>query len=157
MRPIVRTLGVLMFAAGCALPRHSVASPSAREGLAATSVAIRAAFARGDVDGIMAYHHPDVVKALSAGPLLEGSAAVRANLVATLGEFRLEFVENRTESLVIAGETATELAAFTIRGTPKAGGAPFVSRGRAMVVYVRSSASPTGWASIRELIQPGAP
>ncbi|MCC7054622.1 MAG: DUF4440 domain-containing protein [Gemmatimonadaceae bacterium] len=157
MRPVLGVLGVMVLAAGCAHSRPRDAHLPAREALAATSVAIRAAFARGDVDGIMAYHHPDVVKALSAGPLLEGSTAVRANLVATLGEFRLEFVENRTESLVITGETATELAVFTIRGTPKAGGTSFVSRGRAMVVYVRSTASPSGWASIRELIQPGAP
>ena len=157
MRAVVCVLNVLVLAMGCAPSHPQVALVPAREALAETSAAIRAAFARGDVDGIMAYHHRDVVKALSAGALLDGSAAVRADLVASLDAFRLEFVENRTESLVITGETAVEIAAFTIRGTPKAGGAPFVSRARTMIVYVRSAASPSGWAMIRELIQPGAP
>jgi len=30
---------------------------------------------------------------------------------------------------------------------------PTISRGRAMVVYVRYKDSPTGWASIREMAQ----
>ena len=157
MRSAVCLFSVLVLATGCAHAQPQVSHLPAHDAIAATSVAIREAFARGDVDGIMAYHHRDVVKALNAGALLDGSAAVRANLDTTLGAFRLEFVENRTESLVVTGETAVEIAAFTIRGTPKDGGASFVSRGRAMVVYVRSAASPSGWATIRELIQPAAP
>jgi hypothetical protein len=57
------------------------------------------------------------------------------------------------ESL-IQGNTAVEQTVFTIQGTPKKGGAPFLFKGRAQVVYVRYKMSPTGWASIREIIQP---
>jgi hypothetical protein len=63
-------------------------------------------------------------------------------------------VDNQVESLFINGNTVVEQTLFAIKGTPKGGGDPFVFRGRAMVVYIRYKKSPTGWASIREMIQP---
>src|SRR4051812_7545490 len=103
---------------------------------------IRAAFARSDVKAVMSYHHPDVVKALSAGPLLNGKAAVEANLRGTLDSFSLEFIKNDVESLMVHGDVAVEISQFAIRGTPRKGGDPFEFAGRAMVVYVRSADSP---------------
>jgi ketosteroid isomerase-like protein len=125
-----------------------------RAALAQTSIAIRAAFARGDVAGVMAYHHPDVVKALAFHTTQNGAAQVAAGLRGTFQKYRVEFVEDRNEYLLIRGDTAIEQSIFTIRSVPKAGGAPAVFRGRAMVVYVRYAKSPTGWASLREMIQP---
>lgn len=119
-----------------------------------TGDAIRAAFARGDVDGIMAYHHPDVIKALSTAPYVMGSAAVRAGLVGTLEAFSLTFTTSQVDNTFFQGDTAIETSTFAITGTPKHGGKPFVFKGRSMVVYVRSDKSPSGWASIREIIQP---
>jgi ketosteroid isomerase-like protein len=119
-----------------------------------TSEAIRAAFAKGDVAAAMEYHHPDVVKALAFNKRLNGRDAVAADLSGTLQLFNLEFVANQVESLLIEGNTAVEQTLFAIKGTPKGGGEPFVVKGRAMVVYVRYKESPTGWASIREMIQP---
>lgn len=54
------------------------------------------------------------------------------------------------------GDTCVEQTVFAIRGEPAGDGQPFVFRGRALVVYVRSAESPTGWASLREIIQPAA-
>ena len=102
----------------------------------------------------MAYHHPDVKKALSPGKYLEGRDAVRADLAGTFQQFRLEFTEHRVENLYFEGNTAVEQSIFTIRGTPLGDAPPFVFKGRALVVYVRYKQSPTGWASIRELVQP---
>jgi ketosteroid isomerase-like protein len=131
------------------------ASPSDdQDALAATSQAIRAGFAKGDVAEIMKYHHPEVRKALSFQKVLVGRDAVAADLRNTLRQFRLEFVENQVESLLIEDNTAVEQTLFTIKGTPLGGGQPFLFHGRSMVVYVRYKDSPTGWASIRELIQP---
>lgn len=104
----------------------------------------------------MKYHHPDVNKALSFHKVLIGRDAVAADLRDTMQKFHLEFVENNIESLLIEGNTAVEQALFTIKGTPLAGGEPFLFKGRTMVVYVRYKGSPTGWASIRELIQPAS-
>lgn len=145
---------VSIIAVGCATSTKSIATSADRESLRRTDDAILTAFARGDVDGIMAYHHPDVAKALTYDKYLIGRDAVREDLSETLRLFSLEFVEHKVESLTIYGETAVEQTAFTIKGTPKSGGIPFLFKGRAMVVYVRYEKSPSGWASIREIIQP---
>jgi hypothetical protein len=58
----------------------------------------------------------------------------------TLQQFNLEWKENRGESILIHSDTAVEQTVFAIQGTPQNGG--------------RYEKSPTGWASIRELVQP---
>jgi len=125
-----------------------------RTALHKTSEEIRAAFAHGDVAAILSYHHPDVVKALGFHRTLNGRDAVEADLRKTLEQFRLEFVENHVESLLIHGDTAVEQTMFAIKVIPKDGGAANLFKGRTQVVYVRYEKSPTGWASIREIIQP---
>jgi ketosteroid isomerase-like protein len=125
-----------------------------REELAATSEAIRSAFTRGDVSAILAYHHPNVMKALNYNKIIDGKDALKEDLIGTLQQVALHWEENRVESLLIHGDTAVEQTAFTIKGAPKNGGKEFLIKGRAQIVYVRYKDSPTGWASIRELIQP---
>jgi hypothetical protein len=61
---------------------------------------------------------------------------------------------NQVRSILIQGDAAVELTGFTIQGTSNDRGEAFLSKGRAMIVYVRYKNSPTGWASIREIIQP---
>jgi ketosteroid isomerase-like protein len=123
-------------------------------GLRKTREGIGAAFARGDVAGVMAYHHPEVRKALAYDRVLDGADAVAADLRASFAQVRIEFIENHLESLVIEGDVAIEQARFAVRVTPRDGGAPNIFRGRAQVVYVRYAPSPSGWASLRELVQP---
>jgi ketosteroid isomerase-like protein len=135
-------------------------SDADRAAVEKTGAAIRAAFAAGDVAAAMRYHHPEVRKALAYDKVLVGREAVAANLRETLAKFHLEFVRNDVESLLIVGDTAVEQTLFTIRvsaaGAPAGdpAGASYEFKGRTMVVYVRYAESPTGWASIRELIQP---
>jgi ketosteroid isomerase-like protein len=150
----IAIVAATLIAAGCSVSKTDVGSNSDRASLEKTSEAIRAAFARGDVATILAYHHPDVVKALSYERTINGRDALEADLAGTLQRFNLEWKENRVESILIQGETAVEQTVFAIKGTPKNGGEPFLFKGRAQVVYVRYKKSPTGWASIRELIQP---
>ena len=102
----------------------------------------------------MAYHHPDVIKALAADKHLVGRDAVKRDLQGTFQNFNLRFEESHVESTFFQGDTAVEESLFSIRGTPKNGGASFLFKGRSLVVYVRYKKSPTGWASIREIIQP---
>jgi hypothetical protein len=82
----------------------------------------------------MKYHHPDIRKALSYNKVFVGRDAVAADLRSTLLQYRLEFVENHVESLLIENDTAVEEILFTIKGTPIAGGNPFFFKGRTMVV-----------------------
>jgi ketosteroid isomerase-like protein len=152
---ILRSFAALAFLVLTSFACHTLAGTEKdREALQKTSEAIRAAFARGDVAAVMTYHHPDVIKALGFRKCLTGRDAVEADLRKTLLQFHLEFEENRVESLLLQGDTAVEQTVFAIKSTPKSGGEPFVFKGRTQVVYVRYKESPTGWASIREIIQP---
>ncbi len=139
---------------GCSTTKISAGSANDRQALENTSIGIRTSFAKGDVPAILSYHHPDVVKALGYKTFLNGRSAVEADLKGTLEKFALTFAENKVESLLINGNTATEISLFTIEGKPHDGSKPFLFKGRAMVVYVRYKNSPSGWASIREVIQP---
>src|SRR5579864_6462390 len=130
MRLFTNSTILALFALVCTARNVYGASDKDRNALEKTSEAIRAAFARGDVDTAMEYHHPDVVKALAFHKYLKGRDAVAADLRATLQQFALEFVENQVESLLIEGNTAVEQTVFAIKGTPKGGGAPFLFKGR---------------------------
>lgn len=144
-----------LIATGCFASEPGEGSQADRNALARTSIGIRNAFAQGDVDAIMAYHHPDVVKALGFHNYVVGREALRAGLAETLRANRVEFTEYKLENLLFNEDTAVEIATVTIKGTSKADGKSSLMSARAMVVYVRYKESPTGWASIREVIQPG--
>ena len=143
-----------LLAVTCLCCRLRAQSDNDQFALQKTGLAIRTAFAKRDVAEAMRYHHPDVRKALRYDTILIGRDAVAADLSNTMKQFRLEFVGNQVESLLIEKDTAVEQALFTIKATPIAGGEPSLFTGRTMVVYVRYKPSPTGWASIREIIQP---
>ncbi|MCI4669192.1 MAG: nuclear transport factor 2 family protein [Bacteroidia bacterium] len=114
---------------------------------------IRDAFAKGDIEKIKALHHPDVEKALAYSNVQKGREEVIKGIEETLENYYLIFIKNEVESILIQDGLAIEQSRFSIKGTPKKGGEPFVFSGRSMVTYVRYEKSPTGWASIREIIQ----
>jgi ketosteroid isomerase-like protein len=143
-----------LLASACSISKNYTGTESDRKALEQTSIGIRTAFAQGNVPAILSYHHPEVIKALGYTKYINGYKELEADLKNTLNQFNLVWKENNTESLIFHGETAVEMTAFTIEGTPKGGGNAFIVKGRAMIVYVRYKNSPTGWASIRELIQP---
>lgn len=115
---------------------------------------IRDAFAAGDIEKIKSLHHPDVTKALNYTDIKNGREEVIDGLRGALQNFSLEFLENNVESIYIQDDLAIEQSRFSIKGTPKKGGEPFILKGRTMVTYIRYEDSPTGWATIREIIQP---
>jgi hypothetical protein len=131
-------------------------SPGQRESLRKTGDAIRSAFAKSDVDEILAYHHPEVIKALAYQNYIVGIKALKKDLLSTFRSFRLEFLENTPETILFHEGTAIEMSLFSIQSVSKTGGLPTIFKGRSMVVYVEHPASPTGWASIRETIQPAS-
>ncbi len=115
---------------------------------------IRKVFSEGDVEKIKSLHHPDVIKALGYDDLKIGREEVIEGLIQTLKNFDLEFIENKVESIFIQDNVAIEQTRFSIKGTPKKEGESFIFKGRTMVTYIRYDKSPTGWATIREIIQP---
>jgi ketosteroid isomerase-like protein len=154
-KPLLLWVAFALIATACSASEPGEGSAADRDALARTSIAIRNAFAQGDVDAIMSYHHPDVIKALGFNNYVVGRDALRAGLTETLKLNRVEFTECKLESLLFNGDTAVEISTVTIKGTSKADGKSSLMTARAMVVYVRYKESPTGWASIREVIQPG--
>ncbi|MEO0570310.1 MAG: hypothetical protein AAF039_01310 [Bacteroidota bacterium] len=123
--------------------------------IAATGLAVREAFKRGDVETIKLYHHPDVVKALGYNNLRTGREAVLDGLRETMASFDLEFIGEREEELFLhKGDLVIKQMLFGLRLIPKNGDAPFVFRGRTVVTLQRYDKSPTGWATIHEIIQP---
>lgn len=143
---------VLVLLSGLSTPIWAQ-STADRESLQKTTEAIRTGFARGDVAAIVALHHPQVMKWFGGDNVVQSRSDLEQGLKEMFRASRLEFVENQTESIIFNGETAVETSLFSIKATPKNGGKPTLSRGRAMVVYIRYKASPTGWASLREMAQ----
>ena len=125
-----------------------------RAAIEKTSEAVRAAFARGDIPAILSYHHPDVTKALAYNRYLVGCRALEADLRSTFENYTLEFLQNDVEILSIHGDVATEQILFSVKVTPKRSGSPFLFKGRTMLILVRYDQSPTGWATLREIVQP---
>jgi ketosteroid isomerase-like protein len=124
-----------------------------RAAVASASEAIRVAYTRGDVTGVLAYQHPDLVVVTSSGKVISGRDALKEGLVSVFQNTSLQWRGSHVENLWIRGDTAVEQTTFAIDVRPKTHGYPFVLKGRTQVVYVRYKDSPTGWACIRELMQ----
>jgi ketosteroid isomerase-like protein len=154
MKAIKILILLLLLAPACIAQTNFNGSAKDRADLVKTSEAIHKAFFDGNADAVMKYHHPDVIKSFAYNSYIVGADSVRAGLVETFKNTHLEFLENKVESTLFNGNTAVESYLFTIKGTPKNGGEPFIFKGRSIVVYVRYKKSPTGWASIREVVQP---
>ncbi len=148
-------LASLVFAAS----GRSQAGPIAAEesadeaALRRTREGIGAAFRRGDVTGVLAYHHPEIRKALGYDHVVAGHAALAAELTASFAQAIVEFPEDIGEDLLIRGDTAFYQARFAARVTPKAGGEAAIYRGRTQMLLIRYPGSPSGWAMLREMIQ----
>lgn len=151
----VVALGLFAFTVAACQQQPGV--QAARQQVLDHGAMIRAAFANGDLETISALHHPNVYKALGYDNVQNGRAAVMDGIAETLAAYSLEFVENDIESVLVRGDVAIETTRFAIAGTPKGDGQPFVFRGRTMVTYVRDAGSPSGWVTIREIIQPAGP
>ncbi|MBC2843688.1 YybH family protein [Winogradskyella flava] len=115
---------------------------------------IREAFSKADIETIRSLHHPEVIKALGYNDIKNGREAVVSSLRDTLSNYNLEFIENEIENILVEGNIAIEQTKFSIKGTPKQGGESFIFSGRTIVTYIKYADSPTGWATIREIIQP---
>jgi ketosteroid isomerase-like protein len=154
MNKLLIALVFALGAWGCQSPAPSLSgTPADRESLKKTTAAIRDAFARGDIETILALHHPEVVKYFGGKNVMTGREMMRKQLTGWLNANKVEFVENTIESTVFNGETAIETSIFEIRDVPKNGGPASTARGRSMVVYIKYPQSPTGWVSLREMTQ----
>ncbi|HZZ58398.1 MAG TPA: nuclear transport factor 2 family protein [Opitutaceae bacterium] len=151
MRKLSRVLLALLLATGSFC--HAADARTEADSLRHATQAIRDAFARGDVETIVALHHPDIVKYFGGSNVISGRVELRDSLVRMFRAQRMIFVENRVESTVFVDDTAIETGIFGIKIVPKSGGTASLVRGRSMVVYIRAKESPTGWLTLREMTQ----
>ncbi len=138
----------------CSTTKNFIGTNNDRKALEQTSIGIRTAFANGDVPTILSYHDINIRKALGYTHIINGKGELEKDLKNTFLNVKLKWLKNDVESLIFQGNTAIEITVFNIEITPNDGDKPFISKGRAMIVYVRNSQAPQGWASIREVIQP---
>jgi ketosteroid isomerase-like protein len=148
----------ILFIAICLLglsacDRNGSGSPEDQESFDKTKALIQEGFAKGDVDAVLALHHPDVVKYFGGKNIVMGREGLRKQLTDMFQSAKTEFVENKIESTVFNSDAIVETSVFAMRATPKNGDSARIYRGRSMVVYVRYRDSPTGWASLREMTQ----
>ena len=134
--------------------RNGSGSPEDQESFEKTKALILEGFAKGDVKGVLALHHPDVVKYFGGKNIVVGLEGLKKQLTDMFSYAKTEFIENNIESTVFNGDAVVETSIFAMRLIPKNGDSAHVFRGRSMVVYVRYKDSPTGWASLREMTQP---
>ena len=152
MKIILSLIGISFFAT---LANAQISNGTAEEmrSLGKQISALTDAFAKGDAALVTKLHHPNIVKYFGKDNVVTGRAQLQKGLTEWFNGSTVEFIENKVESTVFTGETAIQTCIFSIKSTPKNGGAPVISRGRSMVVYVRDKTSPTGWLSLREMAQ----
>jgi ketosteroid isomerase-like protein len=153
MRQILLISICIFLLSACTKSTNAVSSEDDNKAFAKLRKELARAFIDGDIKTIISYHHPEVIKSHSYNKLLVGRDANIADLKGTLQSFSMKFKEHKIESFVIHGNTATEISSFTIEGTPRGNGNPFIFKGRSMVLYIRYNESPAGWGLIREMIQ----
>lgn len=112
-------------------------TPEDRQSFERTKAAVLAAFSRGDIEAILALHHPNVIKYFGGNNVIAGREGLRKQLAGWIGANKVEFVKNTVESTVFNGETVIESSIYEIRNTPKNGGVPSITRGRSVVVYIK--------------------
>lgn len=143
---------IFLFGACCSSPQNNNLAAD-KAALEKTKAAFADAFAHGDVNALVALHHPDIVKYFGGNNVVTGRAELAKGLTAMFRTAKIELIQNQVESTAFNGNTIIETCIFAFRSSPLNGGKPSIGRGRAMTVFVRYKDSPYGWVSIREMAQ----
>jgi ketosteroid isomerase-like protein len=128
-------------------------SAAMRASLDKATAAIREAFQNGDAALVAKLHSPDIVKYFGGTNVVIGRNAVEKGARDWFQNAKVEFVENTVENTEFVGNIAIQTCIFSIKTTPKNGGKPSTGRGRSMVIYIQDGNSPTGWLSLREMVE----
>jgi ketosteroid isomerase-like protein len=106
------------------------------------------AYARGDLDGIMALMHPDSIVMPHNQPTSTGLEEVRAYFGSRIGRPGVSFVDN-LEEIRINGNWAMVLGSFHVEVTSEEGAGPVVvHNGRYLVLYEKVDGD---WLMLRDM------
>jgi ketosteroid isomerase-like protein len=128
-----------------------------KQSLEKATAAIRSAFEKGDAALVARLHSPDVIKYFGGNNVIVGRDAVEKGAREWFQHSKVEFVGNDVESTSFVGKIAIQTSIFSIKTTPKSGGVSTIGRGRSMVIYIQDKSSPTGWLTLREIVQEAPP
>ncbi len=148
---------IIVFFATKAYTQDITDSRALRQSLDKATATIRNGFEKGDAALVGRLHSSNVIKYFGGSNVLIGRDAVEKAARDWFQNAKVEFVENTVENTEFTGKIAIQTVIFAIKSTPKNGGNPSISRGRSMVIYTQDKSSPTGWLTIREIIQEAPP
>lgn len=154
---IVFQLSVIFFFSTKVLSQDNIDTIALRQSLEKATAVIRDAFEKGDAALVARLHSPGVIKYFGGNNVIVGRDAVEKGAREWFQNSKVEFVGNIVESTSFVGQVAIQTSIFSIKTTPKSGGASTIGRGRSMVVYVQDKSSPTGWLTLREIVQEAPP
>ena len=157
MKLILQLLIVLLIST-CAYTQNITDTVALRQSLDNATAAIRKAFEDGDAVLVGKLHSPNVIKYFGGNNVIIGRDAIEKGARDWFQNTKVEFVENTVENTEFIGNIAIQTSIFSFKTTPKNGGKSSVSgRGRSMVIYIQDKSSPTGWLTLREIVQEGPP
>jgi ketosteroid isomerase-like protein len=157
MKLILQLLIVLLISP-CAYTQNIIDTVALRQSLDKATAAIRKAFEDGDAVLVGKLHSPNVIKYFGGNNVIIGRDAIEKGARDWFQNTKVEFVENTVENTEFIGNIAIQTSIFSFKTTPKNGGKSSVSgRGRSMVIYIQDESSPTGWLTLREIVQEGPP
>ena len=151
-RPFVIALATLAVGIGIAPVAESVeitgGTAEDRTRMAEISREWVDAYARGDLDGIMALMHPDSIVMPHNQPTSTGLDEVRAYFGSRIGRPGVSFVDN-LEEIRINGTWALVLGSFVVEVVAEEGADPVVvHNGRYLVVYEKVDGD---WLMLRDM------
>jgi len=156
MKTIFQLLSIL-FISTSAYTQDVTDSIVLRQSLDKATAAIRNAFENGDAVLVAQLHSPNVIKYFGGNNVIFGREAVEKGAKEWFQNSKVEFIENTVENTDFVGKIAIQTVIFSIKTTPKNGGKSSVGRGRSMVIYIQDKSSPTGWLTLREIVQEAPP
>jgi ketosteroid isomerase-like protein len=156
MKTIFQLLTIL-FISTSAYTQDVTDSIALRQSLDKATAAIRNAFENGDAVLVAQLHSPNVIKYFGGNNVIIGREAVEKGAREWFQNSKVEFIENTVENTDFVGKIAIQTVIFSIKTTPKNGGKSSVGRGRSMVIYIQDKSSPTGWLTLREIVQEAPP
>ena len=156
MKPIFRLLIIVFFSTN-AYTQDITDSIALTQSLEKATAAIRNAFEKGDAALVAQLHSPNVIKYFGGNNVIIGRDAVEKGARDWFKNSKVEFIENTVENTEFIGKIAIQSGIFSIKTIPKDGGKPTIGRGRSVVIYIQDKNSPTGWLTLREIVQEAPP
>jgi ketosteroid isomerase-like protein len=155
---LILQLLIILFVSTCAYTQNITDTAALRQSLDKATAVIRKAFEDGDAVLVGKLHSPNVIKYFGGNNVIIGRDAIEKGARDWFQNAKVEFVENTVENTEFIGNIAIQTSIFSFKTTPKNGGISSVGgRGRSMVIYIQDKSSPTGWLTLREIVQEGPP